>query len=73
VHKIENSVDGYIILSVDNASRDLPIILKKIDVELVEFTNPNLNDVFIRFTGQNIKEEQEQPEGGFMEKFARYD
>lgn len=73
VHKIENNVDGYIILSVDNASRDLPIILKKIDVELVEFTNPNLNDVFIRFTGQNIKEEQEQPEGGFMEKFARYD
>jgi ABC-2 type transport system ATP-binding protein len=73
VHKIENNVDGYIILSVDNASRDLPIILKKIDVELVEFTNHNLNDVFIRFTGQNIKEEQEQPEGGFMEKFARYD
>jgi hypothetical protein len=29
-----------------------------------------LNDVFIHFTAQNFKE---APEGGFMEKFARYD
>lgn len=72
IHKIENDIDGFIILLVDNASRNLPIILKKINVESVEFTNPNLNDVFIHFTGRNIKEE-EQPEGGFMEKFAQYD
>ena len=48
----------------------LPKILKKIDVESVEFSSRNLNDVFMRFTALNTKE---QPEGGFMEKFARYD
>ena len=71
VHKIENSTDdGLLVLSVDNASRDLPIILKYIDTESVEYTSPTLNDVFLRFTGRNIKEEAE---GGFMEKYARYD
>lgn len=70
IHKIGTNVDGSIILSVENAGRNLPKILKKIDVESVEFSSRNLNDVFIRFTAQNTKE---QPEGGFMEKFARYD
>jgi ABC-2 type transport system ATP-binding protein len=44
--------------------------LKKVNAESVEFSNRNLNDVFIHFTAQETKE---QPEGGFMEKFARYD
>jgi len=70
IHKIGTNVDGSIILSVENAGQNLPRILKKIDVESVEFSSRNLNDVFIRFTAQNTKE---QPEGGFMEKFARYD
>jgi len=71
VHKIENiSDDGLLVLSVDNASRNLPIILKYIDTESVEYTSPTLNDAFLRFTGRNIKEEAE---GGFMEKYARYD
>jgi ABC-2 type transport system ATP-binding protein len=70
IHKIGTNVDGSIILSVENAGQNLPKILKKIDVESVEFSSRNLNDVFIRFTAQNTKE---QPEGGFMEKFARYD
>ncbi len=46
VHKIE-SVNGYIILSVDNASRDIPEILNLIDVEWVESCWPTLNDVFL--------------------------
>src|SRR5919108_1841272 len=66
VHKIENiSDDGFLVLSVDNASRNLPVILKFVDTESVEYTSPTLNDVFLRSTGRNIKEEAE---GGFMEK-----
>ena len=70
IHRISTDVDGSVILLVENASRNLPKILKKINAESVEFSNRNLNDVFIHFTAQETKE---QPEGGFMEKFAQYD
>lgn len=70
IHRISTDVDGSVILSVENASRNLPKILKKVNAESVEFSNRNLNDVFIHFTAQETKE---QPEGGFMEKFAQYD
>jgi ABC-2 type transport system ATP-binding protein len=74
VHKIEtiniNDDDEVLILSVDNASHNLPIILKHIDVESVEFTSTTLNDVFLGVTGRDLKE---QPEGGFMERYAQYD
>lgn len=70
IHRISTDVDGSVNLLVENASRNLPKILKKVNAESVEFSNRNLNDVFIHFTAQETKE---QPEGGFMEKFARYD
>ncbi|MDQ4023837.1 MAG: ATP-binding cassette domain-containing protein, partial [Thermoproteota archaeon] len=73
IHKIENqniNGDEVLILSVDNASRNLPIILKHINVESVEFTSTTLNDVFLGFTSHDLKE---QPEGGFMERYAQYD
>ena len=70
IHRISTDVDGSVILLVENASRNLPKILKKVNAESVEFSNRNLNDVFIHFTAQETKE---QPEGGFMENFARYD
>jgi ABC-2 type transport system ATP-binding protein len=70
IHRISTDVDGSVILLVENASRNLPKILKRVNAESVEFSNRNLNDVFIHFTAQETKE---QPEGGFMEKFARYD
>lgn len=60
----------YLLLVVKDARCNLPAILQKIEAESVEFSSPTLNDVFIRLTGRNIKEE---PEGGFMEKFAKYD
>ena len=69
VQKAEMS-DGFLILSVKNAKRDLPVILQNIEAESAEFASPTLNDVFIRLTGRNIKEESE---GGFMERFAKYD
>jgi ABC-2 type transport system ATP-binding protein len=70
IHDIETEANGSVILTVEDASRNLPIILKRINVESVEFSSHNLNDVFIHFTAQNFRE---QPEGGFMEKFAHYD
>lgn len=70
VRKIEDMNDErLLILSVDNASYNLPIILKQIDIESVEVTSRTLNDVFLHFTGRNIRE---QPEGGFMERYALY-
>jgi len=69
VHKIE-SVGGYFILNVDNAGRDIPEILKHVDVEWIEASKPTLNDVFLSLTGKSIKE---QAEGGFMERYAQYD
>jgi ABC-2 type transport system ATP-binding protein len=36
----------------------------------VEFTSTTLNDVFLGFTSHDLKE---QPEGGFMERYAQYD
>jgi ABC-2 type transport system ATP-binding protein len=70
IHEIGTDANGSVILTVEDASRNLPIILKRINVESVEFSSHNLNDVFIHFTAQNFRE---QPEGGFMEKFAQYD
>ena len=69
VHKVEQN-DGFLVLSVNDAKRDLPMLLRHIEAEIAEFTSPTLNDVFIHLTGRNIKEE---PEGGFAEKYAKYD
>jgi hypothetical protein len=38
---------------------------------MAEAASPTLNDVFIHLTGRNIKEQE--PEGGFAEKYAKYD
>jgi ABC-2 type transport system ATP-binding protein len=70
VNKVEQS-NGFLVLSVRDARRALPALLQHIDAESAEFTSPTLNDVFIQITGRNI--DKEQAEGGFMEKFAKYD
>ncbi|MDQ4017394.1 MAG: ATP-binding cassette domain-containing protein [Thermoproteota archaeon] len=70
VHKVEQS-NGFLVLSVNNAKRDLPMLLRQVEAEIVEFASPTLNDVFIHLTGRKMKEEQ--PEGGFAEKYAKYD
>jgi ABC-2 type transport system ATP-binding protein len=69
VHKVEQN-DGFLVLSVNNAKRDLPMLLRHIEAEIADFAIPTLNDVFIHLTGRNIKEE---PEGGFAERYAKYD
>jgi ABC-2 type transport system ATP-binding protein len=69
VQKVEQ-YDGFLILSVNNAKRDLPMLLRHVDAETAESASPTLNDVFIHLTGRNIKED---PEGGFAERIAKYD
>lgn len=64
------SADGYIMLNVKDAKKNIPEILKIVDAEEVEYSSPTLNDVFIKLTGRSIKE---QSEGGFMERYAQYD
>lgn len=65
--KIEENI---LILSVKKASHNLPILLKVLNnVESVQYSETTLNDVFHKFTNEDINE---HPEGGFMEKFAQY-
>jgi len=70
VHKVEQN-DGFLVVSVNNAKRDLPILLRHVEAEMAESASPTLNDVFIHLTGRNIKEQE--AEGGFAEKYAKYD
>lgn len=69
VHKVEQS-NGFLVLSVKDARKALPMLLQNVEAESAEFASPTLNDVFIQITGRNIKE---QAEGGFMERYAKYD
>lgn len=68
VRKIE-SVDGNVILYVDNARTNIADILQHVKAEYVEFRSPDLNDVFLKLASKNIKEDGE---GGFMERYAQY-
>jgi ABC-2 type transport system ATP-binding protein len=69
--KQSENKDLVLILHVDDINHNLPIILKSIDnVESIEFSQPTLDDVFYTFTQGKIAEE---PEGGFMERYAQYD
>ena len=69
--KESENKDLVLILHVDDINHNLPIILKSIDnVESIEFSQPTLDDVFYTFTQGKIAEE---PEGGFMERYAQYD
>ncbi len=70
VNKIETK-DGYIILTVTNASGHLPAILQTVkNVDSVEIHSPTLNDVFLHFTGREIREAA--PEGGWGQRAMNY-
>ncbi|MFI5412519.1 MAG: ATP-binding cassette domain-containing protein [Candidatus Micrarchaeales archaeon] len=59
--------DGLLVLTVDDAGKHLQEILKKAgDVENVESRSPTLNDVFLHYTGSEIREEE--GEGGYFER-----
>jgi ABC-2 type transport system ATP-binding protein len=59
-----------LVLTVKDASAHLQEILSKIgNVDSVEVRTPTLNDVFLHYTGQEIREES--GEGGVFERIAR--
>jgi ABC-2 type transport system ATP-binding protein len=63
VKKIEK-YDGSLKLSVDDAGKNLQELLRvACNVDYVEAHSPDLNDVFLHYTGRQIREE----EGGEME------
>ena len=85
VHRVENfetkGEKGKIAVYVDNASNNLPIIMKvinkmlnDIDISSVDYRRPTLNDVFLKFTGRHIEDQydKDSAEGGFMERYAQY-
>src|SRR3712207_8097856 len=50
VRKVEQS-DGFLVVTVNNAKRDLPILLRHVEAAIAESASPTLNDVFIHLTG----------------------
>jgi ABC-2 type transport system ATP-binding protein len=73
IRKADFVNDGrVIILSVYDAIRNLPVLLKNANnVDSVEYSIPTLNDVFLQLTGREMAED-EHSEGGFMERYAEY-
>jgi len=64
-----NKTDKSVVLTVKNASAHLQEILSKIgQIESVEIRTPTLNDVFLHYTGREIREES--GEGGVMERIV---
>ena len=58
---------GEVFMTVDNASESLQDILKAVGkVDSVELRSPTLNDVFLHYTGKEIREEE--GEGGYFER-----
>ena len=83
VRKVElDEKNGNLLIYVDDASHNLPAILKILDntnnteVESVELRSPTLNDVFLKFAQRHVTKKQGQDEddseGGFMERYAQY-
>jgi ABC-2 type transport system ATP-binding protein len=86
VRRVElDTKKGSLHIYVDDASHNLPAILKIIDnannikVESVELRSPTLNDVFLKFAQRHItskqghdEDEDDDSEGGFMERYAQY-
>jgi ABC-2 type transport system ATP-binding protein len=68
VLKVEQT-DSFVLLTVKNSSEHLQEILSLVgDVESVELRTPTLNDVFLHYTGHEIRETE--GEGGIFERVA---
>lgn len=69
VKKLEQAA-GAVTLTVENSSHHLQEILALVgQVDGVETRSPTLNDVFLHYTGREIREEA--AEGGFRERIVR--
>jgi len=69
VVKVEQT-DGFVLLTVKDSGVHLQEILSLVgNVESVELRTPTLNDVFLHYTGHEIREAE--AEGGFFERAVR--
>ena len=65
--------EGALEIITQEAHLHLAEILSMIkDVECVEVRVPTLNDVFIKLTGRDIREDSIEDSGGWVESVARY-
>jgi len=65
--------DGAVEITMKDAHLHLAELLSIIpDVECVETRVPTLNDVFIRLTGRDIREDSSEDSGSWVESVARY-
>ncbi|MEM4729376.1 MAG: ATP-binding cassette domain-containing protein [Thermoplasmata archaeon] len=65
--------DGLVEISMSEAHLHLPDLLSKVPgVECVETRVPTLNDVFIKLTGRDIRDESGEDSGGWVESVARF-
>jgi ABC-2 type transport system ATP-binding protein len=71
VHTVSYT-DNWLVITVNNANKNIPKILSYLDkVNWIEYKKPTLNDLFLRVAG-NPKVNDDDAEGGFMERYARY-
>jgi ABC-2 type transport system ATP-binding protein len=65
--------DGVVEITMKEAHLHLPDLLSRIpNVESVETRAPTLNDVFIKLTGRDIREEYTEDTGDWVESAVRY-
>jgi ABC-2 type transport system ATP-binding protein len=65
--------DGLVEITMKKAYAHLAELLAHIrNVECVEMRVPTLNDVFIKLTGRDIKEDSIEDSGSWVESVARY-
>jgi ABC-2 type transport system ATP-binding protein len=65
--------EGAIEITMREGHRHLPDLLVRLSgVECVETRTPTLNDVFIKLTGRDIRDENADDPGGWMESLQRY-
>jgi len=65
--------DDTVEITMKETHLHLPDLLSNIrNVECVETRAPTLNDVFIKLTGRDIREEEIEDSGGWVESVARY-
>lgn len=65
--------DSVVEITMREAHLHLPDLLSNLrNVESVETRAPTLNDVFIKLTGRDIREEASEDSGGWVESVARY-
>lgn len=66
IRKIERK-NGQLVLAVKEANKNLPKILHKLgQVDYVDIHTPTLNDVFLHYTGKEIRDDS--PEGGWAQR-----